>query len=235
MENPIAFFLALRFSQFEEIQEKLQHYLEPDSSYLVVGEKSEETHHISEGEHFHFLVNFSEKSYKNFTKHFIEKYSLRGCAKDGKARQYGKIKKIKDLERLLSYMLKDRSTDNPLFTNFENEQIDAWAEKSFKKHSKKTYLENMARKLTEQVQKSTPRCDMTLGINMERLQRLLFSIHLEEQKEFDSKKAITKSQLYSLANYWVQFHGLKRSYNDERLWAPMDDDDKYNLLFTFNY
>lgn len=241
MENtPIAFFLALKFSSFDEIQQKVKQYIEPDSSYLVVGEKSPDTHQQTNGEHFHFLVNFSEKSYKNFTKHFIEKYKLRGSAKDGKSRQYGKIKKIKDLERLHQYMLKDLSTDNPIFTNYENDEIDAWAAKSFKKESKKNYLDSMSDKLTKSVLASKPDPSTTLGISMDSLQFHLFLIHLEEQKSHDSKKAITKSQLHSLANYWVQFKGLKAELPEKLLpgespWIAMEPEDKYNFLFTYNY
>lgn len=238
--NPIAFFLALPFSTFDEITEKLQKYIEPQSHYLVVGEKSENTHKTTNGEHFHFLVDFTEKSYKNFTKHFIEKYKLRGSAREGIARQYGKIKKINDLEKLHQYMCKDICTENPIYTNYENDEIDAWAKKSFKKQSKKNYLDSMSEKLTKAIKHTTPSEVDTLGISLEVVRCHLFHIHLEDQMNFnpDNRKAITKSQLQSLANYWVQFHGIKRNdgyHKQSHPWVDMEPIDKYNFLFTFNY
>lgn len=69
--------------------------------YLVVGEKKPY-------EHMHFCIDMSDKEYRNFANQvFRQKYNLRGRASNGKSRQYGKIKEIRDLELLLAYMLKD--------------------------------------------------------------------------------------------------------------------------------
>lgn len=72
-----------------------------DRDYLVVGE-------MKPYEHLHYLVKMTDHEYRNYANSvFRQKYKLRGRAIEGLARQYGKIREIKDLERLKAYMLKD--------------------------------------------------------------------------------------------------------------------------------
>ena len=58
--------------------------------------------------HYHYLVWFTENNYNAFIKKVREKYNLRGKATAGKRKQYGRIKNIKSLEKLQSYMMKDQ-------------------------------------------------------------------------------------------------------------------------------
>ncbi len=230
--DPIAFYLALHFSKFEEIKEKLTKYIEPTAQYLVVGEKAMETHQATNGEHFHFLVQMSQKAYTNFTKHFIMKYKLRGNAKNGIGRQYGKIKNIKDLERLHSYMLKDQDLGNPIYTNYENDEIDKWAEKSFKKKNKKTYLEEFSEKITDRIHSSQRlTSDNLLGIKRSLLRPIVFDIHISTP---GTTKAITISQINSIINYWIQFHGLMWNYTLNK-YIKADAQNKYLLCFDYNF
>ena len=77
----------------------------PDRKYLVVGEKKPY-------DHMHFLIEMTKKEYRNYVNSvFRQKYQLRGKVTkiDGKnyCKQYGKIKEIRDVERLQAYMIKD--------------------------------------------------------------------------------------------------------------------------------
>lgn len=72
-------------------------------------------------EHFHFLAKITVKQYHNFCQRvFIKKYKLRGRATKTLPRQYGKVKEIKDLSKMMSYTLKDKNFQ----TNMSIEDIE---------------------------------------------------------------------------------------------------------------
>lgn len=79
--------------------------------------------------HFHILFQGNDNIYNAFSKRLILKYNLRGKAGKDKTRQYGKIKAIKDLEKLKSYTIKD----NNYRSNLSESEVNAYFEKSFKK------------------------------------------------------------------------------------------------------
>lgn len=59
--------------------------------------------------HYHYLVWFTENNYNAFIKKVRDKYKLRGKAQKNLRKQYGRIKNIKSLEKLQSYMMKDQA------------------------------------------------------------------------------------------------------------------------------
>lgn len=88
------------------------------------------------GEHMHFIccVN-SETWYHKWSKRiFKDKYKLKGKAYkidgNGYPRQYGKLKEIKDFEKMGSYTVKDGN----IRTNMSQNVIDNFVEKSHKKN-----------------------------------------------------------------------------------------------------
>jgi len=90
--------------------------------------------------HFHFLVEMKEADYIRFRKRvFIDKLKLRGQARNGRPRQYGKVGDIDDFEKMLSYTVKDENIRSNLSDELINEAID----KSFKKQSPKLLKEKM--------------------------------------------------------------------------------------------
>ena len=86
--------------------------------------------------HYHVVAQISDKDYHKFSKRIIEKYDLRGRATPNKPRQYGKLKKIHDLERLLIYTCKDQN----VIGNFSEEEIRKYIELSFKKDDKREFF-----------------------------------------------------------------------------------------------
>ena len=102
--------------------------------------------------HFHFLVETDEQTYTNFRKRvFIDRYKLRGQAKEGKPRQYGKVKDIKDLEKMLAYTVKDQD----IRSNLDDETISNAIDKSFKKEKPKLLKEKMLYYVEKQMIEST--------------------------------------------------------------------------------
>ena len=75
----------------------------------------------SEYEHYHFLVEMTDKEYHSFSKRvFKDKYKLRGRAIKGSPRQYGKEKKINDIQKVARYTCKDKNVE----TNILEEELE---------------------------------------------------------------------------------------------------------------
>lgn len=73
-------------------------------------------------DHFHFYCQMTEIHYHRFAKRvFKDKFKLRGRAKDGLPRQYGKVKSVENHEKMLSYTLKDENYK----TNMSQEQLNS--------------------------------------------------------------------------------------------------------------
>ncbi len=117
--------------------------------YLICGE-------TTPYDHLHFMVEMTDTTYHAFSKRlFKDKYKLRGRAVKGKARQYGKQKKIKDLEKALAYTVKMYKQHPDLCkTNMTNETIHKYVELSYlKKEEKKPheiYIERLTKLQPEQ-------------------------------------------------------------------------------------
>jgi hypothetical protein len=111
--------------------------------YLVCGE-------TTPYDHLHFMVEMSDETYHKFSKRvFKDKYKLRGRAMKGKSRQYGKQKKIKDLEKALAYTCKMYKQHKELCrTNMTEETLMKYVEISYiKKEEKKpheVYIEKLS-------------------------------------------------------------------------------------------
>ncbi|AXQ65312.1 MAG: hypothetical protein [Circular genetic element sp.] len=121
----IAFMCHTTHEMYDYLEDTLQEY---DIGTYFIGYEPQPY------EHFHFLVQMTEKDYGRYRKRvFIDKLKLRGKAGDGIARQYGKVSKIEDLEKLKSYTVKE----GQFRTNLENtEELQAIVDNSFSKQEK---------------------------------------------------------------------------------------------------
>ncbi len=121
--EPIAFMAHIPHTDFDYLEDTIKEY--PIGSYAISAETSD-----TGNQHFHFFIQMLDKDYHSFSKRvFKEKYNLRGRALKDKARQYGKIKKITDLDKMLSYTLKDGN----FRTNMPKETIEKAFNKSHQK------------------------------------------------------------------------------------------------------
>lgn len=132
-----------RVLQYENITHK--HPDEEPPKYLITEEISKYSHQDVSGHHFHIIADMTEKQYNNYSKRIISKLGLRGNAALGLARQYGKVK-IKELDKALSYVLKDNGTK---YTNFTQEQIQEFYDKSFKKDESRDIRKEIIKRLIE--------------------------------------------------------------------------------------
>jgi len=136
----IAFMCHAPTSEYQYLEDTLQEY--NIGNYLI-------GHEISPYEHYHFLVEMTTADYHLFAERvFRKKFKLRGRAKDGNARQYGKIKNIEDLEKLKSYTIKDGNYRS----NMPEQDVAKYFETSFKKAEKKKIYEEISEYLEENFQ-----------------------------------------------------------------------------------
>ncbi len=121
----IAFMCHIQKEYYDYLESTLQEY---DIGQYLIG------YEASPYEHYHFLVQMSTADYHLFAERvFRKKFKLRGRAKDGNSRQYGKMKQIDDFNRLASYSIKD----GDFRSNMSETDVQKYFEKSFKKHEKK--------------------------------------------------------------------------------------------------
>ena len=134
MENNfIAFMGHMPLDDYDYLEDTLKEY--DIGGYLIGAEVS------STGvEHYHFLVEMTAEDYHLFSERvFRKKYKLRGRASKGQARQYGKLKEIRDFERLKAYTMKEGN----IRTNMSEEDLANAREISFSKNEKIDLREKM--------------------------------------------------------------------------------------------
>ncbi len=143
--NFIAFMAHIPHCEIDFIENDLLEQQEV-IEYLIGMEKSNTV-----GEHMHFIccVN-SETWYHKWSKRiFKDKYKLKGKAYKidgiGYPRQYGKLKEIKDFEKMGSYTVKD----GKIRTNMSQNVIDNFVEKSHKKNILHTMTYEICEKLLD--------------------------------------------------------------------------------------
>lgn len=131
--KPIMFMAHIALKELDYVVEQLLNY-NSVTTYLVCGEKEPY-------EHLHFVVHMSEKDYLAFSaKVFKRHFKLNGKATKDKARQYGRMKKINDLEKAYSYTVKENIPELRR-TNLTPDQVDEYIIKSFKKDEKDEVME----------------------------------------------------------------------------------------------
>lgn len=147
-DNIKSFMAHLPPNKHTELLETLQEY--GIGKYLIA-------HEAEPYSHYHFVIEFMEepeRNYHNFCKRiFINKYKLRGRALKDKPRQYGALKKIENIQRMMAYTLKEGN----FITNIETNQIEKLIEIS-KQHTKyHTFREKLLKHLEEkQLHKPRP-------------------------------------------------------------------------------
>lgn len=124
-------------NQFNYLETMLNEY--PIGGYVIA-------HEAEPYSHFHFLVEMEEDDYTRFRKRvFIDKLKLRGQARNGEPRQYGKVANIEDFDKMLSYTVKDSN----IRSNLSDETLSDAIDKSFKKQSPKLLKDKMVKYIDE--------------------------------------------------------------------------------------
>lgn len=127
----IAFMCHAQKEHFNYLESTLQEY--NIGQYLIGYE-------ASPYDHYHFLVQMSSDDYHLFAERvFRKKFKLRGRASNNQPRQYGKLKKIEDFQKLASYTIKD----GDFKSNMPESDVQKYFEQSFKKQEKKKIYQEL--------------------------------------------------------------------------------------------
>ena len=132
----IACMFHIHQDEYDYIESTLLDY---DIQGYIIG------HEIVPFSHYHILFQGTNQIYNAFSKRLIEKYNLRGKAGKDQTRQYGRISKIKDLEKLKSYTVKDGN----IRTNLTEEETKKIIETSFKKANTLSLIDEIGTQLSE--------------------------------------------------------------------------------------
>lgn len=236
----IAFYCALKHSPENEdflIKSLLSYDI---GSYLVVREIAEFTHQLTNGEHYHFLVQMSNEDYTRFRKRvFLDHYKLRGQAKKGLPRQYGKVNYLKNPDRMAVYMMKDFNQEEKeksvVATTMSDSQLETWHQQSFKKGEKEAYRDKVEAYVMESLLESHK--DVLLqvmgetyasnncAIQVQELHHEIAKCYVrfvrenakstDEQNPYRGKKlSLTTAQIKNFQNYFILFNDIFKYVDD---------------------
>lgn len=207
----IAFMAHLPLEEYDEIEKLL---LEYDIGSYLIGHETEPY------SHYHFVVQMSEQDYCRYRKRvFIDKYKLRGVPKKNLCRQYGKITKIEDFDKLLSYTAKEEN----IRSNMDEETLNEAISNSFKKEQPKLLKEKLVKYIDDKTY-----IEMTKEYRFLRKKKVYLLII-----EFclENKIPLTKSILNSYYLYYRQFTKAEKNiYDKENFLKSLIGEYEYNEL-----
>lgn len=137
------------------------------TDYIIAYETSDVV-----GEHIHFIL-WAENAndYHNLCQNvFKKKFQLRGKATKGKCRQYGKVKKIETINKMMAYTVKDENVTYKIGEHLTAADIKLAFDSSFKKEEKMDKYNNLMKKYIANVKETqtdsnlTTRNDLTAAI-----------------------------------------------------------------------
>lgn len=208
----VAFMCQLKHTEIDYLERILQEY--EIGNYIISMEVAKESHKETEGQHFHFIVQMSDKDYHKYSKRvFVDKYKLRGKAGGGLPRQYGKVSDIQNLEGMLSYTVKDGN----FRTNMTEAEIKHYVANSFQKHEDRSFEEQLFAYLSEM--KNMKTCDY--GVKRDPTTKEIMIMIVDYFKTNNIKSYCSKIKLESYTRKY-QLQVLK-----------MDSEQYISSLFPF--
>ena len=208
----IGFFVASPFDISTNLIADLKKYLDPSFQLLVSFEKHPSAHKEFDGQHYHFCVKgMSDKQYDSFRKTIlVNKLHLRGQARQGNPRQYGRIKNIRDETKLLIYTTKDK---NIYSENIDLKTIQEYIQKSYPKVQPKDFVLDIMQFLSDQ-EVNYPLSDDVTSENGDPPQYLCIEKSiLRYYIQNKINKPVSKSTLRSLTTRYLMYYRPNTSIN----------------------
>ena len=213
----IAFFCAVRHTSENEdyLVEMLKNY--DIGSYMVVRETSPVAHKDTNGQHYHFLVQMTKEDWGRYRKRvFVDHFKLRGQAKEGLSRQYGKVNYLKDTERMAIYMCKD-GVEGVVASTFTQEQLNAWYRDSYDKANERTFRDKLIQYCDKRIHVDAIEHFVDEGWDkQQRIKNMIYQQVVRFYRVEGSQKMITKAGLINFANFYMVYH-LKKKHQVEGL------------------
>lgn len=142
-DQSLTFYVDLPEGEIDQLKLYLLRYIdERTAKYLITHEISS----VSKKSHYHFVVEMSVKNYEKFRDNIIKKkYKLSARkGEDGQGKQYGKVTNIRDINKMITYCLKDEGERR---TNLSDEDINDFLRASFKKDEEKEHIQILIEKM----------------------------------------------------------------------------------------
>lgn len=206
----IAFMCACRHVNYDYLEQTLKEY--PIGLYLIASETTTEAHKETDGEHFHFLVQMTNHDYHKYAKRvFKDKLKLRGQAKDGNPRQYGRVKKIEDLTRMGAYTIKQGN----IRTNMTEAQLEQYKAVTFTTKEEMTFEEELYEYMMNNSTVIVDNCPVKItGFKILGIQVITFA------RQYRRKQYINRMKVEKYVRYY-QMHYLKEQIQDYELFNAM--------------
>lgn len=204
----IAFMCACHHINYDYLEQTLKEY--PIGLYLIAAETTKDSHKETQGEHFHFLVQMSDSDYHKYSKRvFKDKLKLRGVARDGNPRQYGRVKKIEDITRMAAYTIKQGN----IRTNMTEAQLATYKAVTFVSKEQLTFEEELYEYLNAN------------SINADNGNKITSFLSIATQvvkfsRNYKIKQYLNRSKIDKYVRYY-QLHNLKEYLTDEQLVTQM--------------
>lgn len=193
-----------------QVQE-LETYLDPSASYVLAKETTKSAHKETQGQHFHAYVEMTDKQYDSFRKTIlVKKYNLSGQARNGKPRQYGRIKSIKDETKMLQYTCKD---NNLITRNIDLEKIQEAIKNSYKKQDRKDFITEMMDylgKTTYQEEQEQFNGQVEWQFKPRLVEYQIIKYYIENK----INKPVSKATLRSLTTRYMMYHTTDADIDD---------------------
>ena len=121
----IAFYADIPHNKIQEVIDDIKTWYSDTKTYLIGLEYKDAR------EHYHFVIDFTEIEYAAYVKRVLNgRYKLSGRRnKKGHTGGYGKVSKIRNIDAMCSYTLKDLD----YYSNFKEERIKHLLEQSYPK------------------------------------------------------------------------------------------------------
>ncbi len=196
----IAFMVALQHTQDNTLWSHLCNYSNDDTPIIMAKETSKKSHQDISGQHFHVYIGWEDKTWEAFKKTIlIKKLQLRGKANDKLARQYGRVTKIKDQQKMIAYTIK---CNNYKFKNFDKDYLNnVFNNESYEKEEKLDYQETLMKHLLAVRDKFVTTPDQT-DDNPVKVYQLAEEILLHHMEQKD--KPICRTKLCYYISYYLQ-------------------------------
>lgn len=125
LPNFIAFMVRIPHKRLEDLTTLIERHGGADTQWLLAKEKDKENR-----EHFHGVVFMEDHEYDKVQRHFREVWKLTGSARNGKTKEYGRVRKVKDKNKMLAYTVKD---GNVITSDNWDIDLEQFIELSYKK------------------------------------------------------------------------------------------------------
>lgn len=180
--------------------------LDSVQKYIIGMETCPPPHHaLTQGQHFHFMVQMSDQDYHRYSQKMIKHFHLQGRAHQGVARQYGKVKEISNIEKMKAYSVKDGN----VITNITEKELELLRALSHEKHAKQKFRQKLFEYLNKhylvwyETEFDEDPSNFSHHLKIGAMAKLIIKFYRENKEE---KMPLSRSNIVSIISYFLMYH-----------------------------